>query len=136
LISHIATDVIYECMIMIIPKIILSSYIFVFCVHLEYIRHLEYILNFHDWQQIFYSKTGLESITYQKIKIFHSAVPLPKNYEFLCKKSVIIKFFGHFEFLRRIFFFVKDKKFAALVQQWHNVIFISDFPCEYYYENR
>jgi hypothetical protein len=71
--------------------------------HLEYSRHLELsrlVTNFLQYNSV-------RSITYPKIKTFHSVVLL-KNHKFLCKKSAILNFSA----ILRKKNFVKDEQLA------------------------
>jgi hypothetical protein len=56
------------------------------------------ILNFDDWQQLFFNKKSLGACHIQKLTHFPT-----KESAFFLQIICHIEFFGHFEFLRKIF---------------------------------
>jgi hypothetical protein len=71
--------------------------------HLECRRHFDFSALATNFLQY-----NSASIPCPKIRSFHSAVPLPKNHEFLCKKSAMLNFSALLEFLRKKIFFIED----------------------------
>jgi hypothetical protein len=57
-----------------------------FPLHLQYRRHFDFSGLATNSLQC----NSASSMTYPKISTFHSAVPLQKNHELLCKKSAIM----------------------------------------------
>jgi hypothetical protein len=83
--------------------------------HLEYRRHFD----FTGLGTNFLQCSSASTISYPSIRTFHSAVPLPKNQEFLWIKSAILNFSRTYS--KIVIFFG-----AAADENWLNLNYLLD----------